>query len=77
MTLIHLPFTTPSTDPAEVPAPSDPRVIARFDAVDDRLATMDERLDLILLRGKGLLDEIVKLGQKVDGIVAATEERAR
>jgi len=82
MTVLPLsPFTLVPTS-AEAAADTVPSSIAdRFDAVDERLLTMEERLDLILQRGKGLLDEIVKLGRKVDTVVAenraAAEERAR
>ena len=78
MSIFHLPVVpAPSNDPGTVPS----SIADRFDAVDERLLTMEERLDLILQRGKGLLDEIVKLGRKVDTVVAenraAAEERAR
>ena len=73
MTQHIFPFPTPRTIPART-------TDERLDAIDDRMATFDERLDLILLRGKDLLDEIVKLGRKVDAAVsenrAAAEERA-
>ena len=74
MTQQILPFPASRTIPART-------TDERLDAIDDRMVTFEERLDLILLRGKGLLDEIVKLGRKVDAAVAenraAAEERGR
>jgi hypothetical protein len=53
----------------------------RLEAVDDRLATVEELIELLLVRTHGVLTEIQAVGLKVDAVItanrAATVERGQ